>query len=88
MTAIATARIETSYAGIGELLKSAEVRADLTSRAGAVLGAVQAAESDYTYRITQHTTDRAVVRVGSDDPGALFEEAETGQLARALDAAR
>jgi hypothetical protein len=84
MTAIATARIETSYAGIGELLKSAEVRADLTSRAGAV----QAAESDYTYRITQHTTDRAVVRVGSDDPGALFEEAETGQLARALDAAR
>lgn len=85
--AISDVRIESSYEGIGELLNSDEVRADLTSRAGAVLGAVQAAEPEFVWTITQATTDRAVVHVGSDDPRALFEEAATGQLARALDAA-
>lgn len=87
MAAVSDVRIETSYEGIGELLNSDVVRADLTRRAGSVLAAVQAAESEFAYEITQATTDRAVVRVGSNDPRALFEEAQTGQLARALDSA-
>lgn len=87
MAAVSDVRIESSYEGIGELLNSDEVRADLTRRAGSVLGAMQAAEPEFAFEITQATTDRAVVRVGTDDPRALFEEAATGQMSRALDSA-
>ena len=68
------------------LLNEGFVREDLTRRAGRVLSAAQAGDPSFDYHIEQNTTDRAVVRVGSDDEGVLFAESETGNLLRALDA--
>lgn len=79
--------------GIEELLKSGEVREDLTARAEKVLAAAQDDPHDDTYeyeqslRIEQATTDRAAVRVVADAPHAWAVEANFGVLARALDAA-
>ena len=87
------ARIKLNSAGVKELLNSEGVRADLTRRAGRVLTAAQlrapVSSGDYkgSLRIIQATTDRAVVRVGSDAPHAGIVEANTGNLARALDSA-
>ena len=80
--------------GIADVLNSSKVRADLTSRAEAVLSAAQASApvdtGDYkaSLHIEQATTDRAVVRVVSDVPHVMIVEAKTGNLSRALDAGR
>ena len=87
-------RVTLNHAGIQAMLTSAGVRADLTGRAARVLSAAQSSApvESGAYRaslhIVQDTTDRAAVRVVSDSPYALVVEANTGCLARALDAAR
>ena len=86
-------RIKISYEGIRDLLNDPGVRADLTRRMGPVESAAVAGapvtSGDYrgSIHIEQATTDRAVVRVVADSDHALFVEAKTGNLARALDAA-
>jgi D-ribose pyranose/furanose isomerase RbsD len=80
-------------AGVGEILNSSETRTMLTSKAEAVLSAAQSSapvdSGDYqaSLDIVQATTDRAVVRVAATVPYANVVEANTGNLARALDAA-
>lgn len=91
---MAKMRIQLDHAGIGAMLKSAPVRAELTRRAQRALAAAEtfAPVDTGAYRaslhIEQDTTDRAVTRVVADDPKAVFVEANTGNLARAIDAAR
>ena len=76
-----------------QILKSDEVRAFITERAERVLAAAQSSApvASGTYRaslhIEQDTTDRAVARVVADVPYAMVVEADTGNLARAIDAA-
>lgn len=91
---MARVRVKLNSAGMAELLNSAGVRQDLTARAERVLDAAQADPHDATgtyeasLHIEQATTDRAVVRVASDDvPKAFVLESRYGILARALDAA-
>lgn len=80
--------------GMADLLKSSGVRADLTSRMGKAeseaKGSAPRASGAYadSIHIVQDTTDRAVVRLVADVPYANIVEANTGTLARALDAAR
>lgn len=81
--------------GMGALLKSADVRRELTERAERVLAAAKSnapvgPTGDYKagLHIEQHTTDRAVVRVAGSTNYDWFVEANTGNLARALDAGR
>lgn len=84
--------VELNAKGIGALLKSDRMRADLRRRAQTVLDAAKASAPVDTgdYRDSGHleedTTDRAVVRVVFDDPKSTLVEAKTGNLARALDA--
>ena len=91
---MARGRVDLNSAGMEELLNSSDVRAELTSRAEQALSAAKAdapvASGEYrdSLKILQATTDRAVVRVGSDAPHALVVEANHGVLARALDSAR
>lgn len=76
--------------GIGEMLRSSETDQLLTGRAERVLTAAQAGASnhpEFAYHLEHVVTDRAVVRVGSDNPHAWYYEAYTGNLLRALDAA-
>lgn len=86
-------KVTLNHGGMGELLKSAEVRDALTQRAERVLAAAKAAAPVDTgaYRdglhVEQATTDRAVVRVSGDTDHDWILEAKTGNLARALDAA-
>lgn len=81
-------RIKLSHTGIRELLRSPELRADLTRRMDRVLAqANTGAPEGVTYVMEQGTTDRARVAVGSRDPNAFFAESHTGHLARCLDAA-
>lgn len=93
------ARVKLNSAGIQALLESGEVRADLTDRAARVLSAAQSSApydptrtSGEHYRdslhIVQDTTDRAVVRVVAGAAHGYVVEANTGTLARALDAGR
>lgn len=76
--------------GMRDLLNDPGVRGMLTSLAGPVLARAQAGapvesgEYRASLRIIQATTDRAVVRVGSDDDKALVIEARTGNLARSV----
>lgn len=79
---MAKSKVRLHSKGADALLKSREVRAYLTTLAERVLAA-QGPKS----RIWQDTTDRAAVRIGSDDPRALRREADTGYLSRSLDAA-
>lgn len=88
------ARVKVNYgAPFAEILNSARVRAELTSKAGNVLAAAQAAapvdtgEYRASLHIIQATTDRAVVRVVASAPHALVVEANHGTLSRALDSA-
>lgn len=91
---MASTRVKLNSAGIQALLESSSVRADLTDRAERVLSAAKSSApvASGAYRdslhIVQDTTDRAVVRVASDAPHAFVVEANTGTLARALDAGR
>lgn len=72
------ARFKLNSRGMDRLLKSPEVRADLTRRAQRVQAAAGAGA-----HIEQVTHDRAVVRV----VGSLRDEADNGTLTRALRAA-
>ena len=91
---MASTRIKLNSAGIAALLKSADVRADLTARGERVLSSAQSsapvASGAYraSLRVIQDTTDRAVVRVAANVPHAYVVEANHGTLARALDAGR
>lgn len=86
-------RVRLKSSGMANLLASSEVRAMLTDRAEKVLGAARdsapVASGEYraSLHIRQDTTDRAVARVASSAPHGLIVEANTGNLARALDAA-
>lgn len=72
-------RVKLNYRGMGELLKSSAIQAELRGR----MQKVQAALPGSTLEVTRgKTRARAVVARGSD-----FEEANTGALSRALDLA-
>lgn len=87
-------KIKLNSGGVREVLNSPQVRAALTSRASRALSAARASAPVDTgaYRaglhLEQATTDRAVVRVVGGTDHDLIVEAKTGNLARALDAAR
>lgn len=74
-------KVRMNHRGSEALLKSKEVR-DYLTRLAERVKARQGRDS----RIWQDTTDRAAVRIGSDDPRALRREADTGYLSRSLDA--
>lgn len=90
------ARIKVNRGGIRAMLGSAGVRDDMTRRAERIAAAarssapVRSGEYRDSIRVEQATTGgyRAVARVVSDVPYAGVVEADTGNLARALDAAR
>lgn len=77
--------------GVRQLLNSSGVRRMLTAKADNVLAAAEAnapvVSGDYeaSLHVEQATTDRAVVRVVADVPYGWAVEADTGNLARALD---
>lgn len=87
-------KFKPSYRGIGKMLKSDDVRRTCTERAERVLEAARSKAPVVTgeYRdgltLEQVTTDRAVSRVVGTAAHSLAVEANTGNLARALDAAR
>lgn len=87
-------RLKLNSGGFKELLNSGEVRGLLTERAQSVLAAAQASapvvsgEYQASLHLEQDSTDRARVRVVASAPHALVVEANTGNLARAADAAR
>lgn len=87
-------KVKLNHSGMAELLKSSEIRDELTERAERVLSAAQdsAPVDTGAYRdglhLEQDTTDRAVVRVVSGDFKGHIIEANLGILSRALDAAR
>lgn len=91
---MARSGVKLNSKGVAELLKSSGVRADLTARGERVLASAQSsapvASGAYkeSLSVTQDTTDRAVVRVGASVAHAFIVEANTGTLARALDAGR
>lgn len=90
----ALSKLLLNHRGIEDLLKSREVRRDLTSRGEKVLAAAESSapvdEGEYRdgLHIEQATTDRAVVRVAGSTDHDWIVEAQTGNLARALDAAK
>lgn len=90
---MARAKVVLDSAGMKDLLNDPAVRAELTRRAGPVLAAAQlgapVVSGDYkaSIHLVQATTDRAVVRVVADVSYAMSVEANTGNLARALDSA-
>lgn len=81
------------HAGVGKVLKSKDVRAELTRRAEKVLAQAKSTAPVATgyYRdsleLEQDTTDRAVVRIVTLASYGMVIESETGNLARAIDAA-
>lgn len=80
-------RIETNYQGIRELLNSDEVKAELGRRIEKVRAA---AESKSGLKVTAGTYSggsRARAYARYDDPDGGVHEANTGDLARALDEA-
>lgn len=87
------ARVKLNGKGVRDVLNSGEVRDMLTEKADAVLDAARAnapvATGAYRDSLTlvQDSTDRAVVRVTSSAEHAMVVEANTGNLARALDSA-
>lgn len=80
--------------GMQQLLEFPEVRALLTAKAEIVASAARASAPVDTgayrdsIRVEQDTTDRVAVRVGSYVFYGIMVEANTGNLVRALDAAR
>lgn len=87
-------KVKINHGGMRALLNSSEVRAELTKRAERVLSAAQSSAPVDTgaykdgLHIEQATTDRAVVRVAGGTDHDWIVEANTGNLARALDAGR
>lgn len=90
---MARTKIKLNHSGMESMLKSSGVRSFLTERAERVLSAARDNAPVVTgeYRdglhIEQVTTDRAVVRVAGSSDHDYGVEAQTGNLARALDAA-
>lgn len=90
---MARVKVKLNSAGMAELLKSSAVAADLMARGQRVKAAAQASAprdtGDYANNIVvyadQHK-DRVVVHVGSTSEHAAVVEANTGNMARALDA--
>lgn len=86
-------RTKLNSRGMAALLKSGEVRSFVTERAERVLAKAitDAPVKTGNYRdglkIVQDTTDRAAVRVAGTAPHSHLVEANTGNLARALDSA-
>lgn len=86
-------KVTASYSGIGEILRSGQVRADLTARAGRVAAAARARAPVLSGRyrasihVEQNTTDRVAVSVVADTPYAVEVEFEVRVLGTALDAA-
>jgi hypothetical protein len=72
--------------GMLELLNEDFVGDELEDRAGRGRDAAQAGNPKYTYVIERIKTDRQACRYGSEDPGILFSESNTGNLIRSLDA--
>lgn len=87
-------KVKLNHRGMSDLLKSPQVRAELTRHALPVLAAAKADPHDDTgayeasLHIEQDTTDRAVVRVVASDWKSHILEAKYGILSRALDQAR
>lgn len=73
--------------GVGELLRSPGVKADVRARAQRVAGQVSAS-TDMRVIVEDRTGVRARYRVVIDDPGAKAQEAKDRTLGRAIDAAR
>lgn len=90
--AVSSARIKLNSEGIREVLKSPEVAAELQARAERAAQAARASAPDdeYAARVSvvleQHAT-RVVAHVMAEAPNSMLVEANTGNLARALDAA-
>ena len=88
------ARIELNHTGIREILKSPEVAAELHRRAERAAAAARAsapvASGEYLAGIEvvdEVHKDRVVSRVYANAPYSMTVEANTGNMARALDAA-
>ena len=94
MSGIKVTKTALKSGGMAALLKSAEVGAELANRASRALSAAQSSapvESGAykaSLRVELAMTDRVVARVVSDVPHALVVQANTGNLARALDAGK
>lgn len=95
---MARTKVTLNHSEAAKILKGTgayvRIRVDLTERGQRVLTAAKAAAPVKTgnYRdglvLVQDTTDRAVVRVVGTAPHTHLVEADTGNLARALDAAK
>ena len=92
---MARAKIILNRRGIGEVLKSPEVAAELHRRAERAAAAARASApvASGTYLagievVDEVHKDRAVSRVYARAPHSHLVEANTGNMARALDAAR
>lgn len=90
---MASVKIKLDSGGMKALLNSAEIRAELTTRAERVMSAaqggapVESGEYQRSIAVVQDTTDRAVARVTSTAPHGIIVETATGNLSRALDSA-
>lgn len=81
-------RIELNRAGVGELLKSSEVRADLARRASAIAAAAAAAGGGTFGHEASVGKSRARAAVWTEDVEAMLAEANHRALTRAIDAGR
>lgn len=86
--AITRIKFDVNKKGIGELLVSKEVKADLAARARRVMDAAQSSYPDMPYRLDDATTNRARYRVVAAHPKAMRVEAKYRTLGKATDAAR
>lgn len=83
-----------NHRGMGELLRSGGVAAEMHRRAESVASAarsnapVESGDYQASIHVEDAVTDRAVSRVVADIEYAAAVEAQHGTLARSLDAAR
>jgi hypothetical protein len=90
---MSSSKVKLNSGGMKDLLTSNDVRDMLTERAERVLAAARSSAPVLTgtyqssLHLEQDTTDRAVVRVVADAPHSHVVEANTGNLASALDSA-
>lgn len=82
-----TLRFEHNPKGIGELLRSEGVKAEIRRRAENV-GAAARGETDMTILVEDRSGSRARHRIIAEDVRAKSVEARTRLLGRAMDAAR
>ena len=76
-------QVKINYAGVKELLKSAEMRAVLDGYANSVMR-----QLDDGYEIEHRTTDRAVVAVGAVTAKARVQNSRDNTLLKALGAVK